>query len=61
MKGNKGRRSFCFNVSEVLKPNEIIGVKEENNIESVWVKIICKNDTKIKLGNIYRPPGMEAQ
>ena len=25
------------------------------------VEIICKNDKKIKLGNFYRPPEMEAQ
>ena len=38
----------------------MIGAKVKNNIESVWVEIICKND-RIKLGNFYRPPGMEAQ
>ena len=39
----------------------MIGVKERDNIESVWVEIICKNDKKIKLGNFCRPPGMEGQ
>ena len=47
-------------VNEVLKLNEMIGVKEEENIEYVWVEIICKNEKKIKLGNFYRPTGMEA-
>ena len=28
----------------------MVGVKDEENIESVWVEFICKND-KIKLGN----------
>ena len=32
-----------FIVNEVLKPNEMIGVKEEDNNESVWIEIICKN------------------
>ena len=39
----------------VLKPNEMVGVKEDN-IESVWVEIICKNKKiKIKLGNFTYP------
>ena len=41
--------------------NEMIGVKEEDNIESVWNEVICKNDYKIKLVNFYELPGMEAQ
>ena len=28
----------------------------------MWVEIICKDDKKeIKLGNFYRPPGMETR
>ena len=59
-KGTEGGGVFVY-VNEVLKPNEMIGVKEDNNIESVWVEIICKNDKRIKLGNFYRPPGINIQ
>ena len=51
---------FLF-VNEVLKPNEMIGIKEENNIETVWLVIICKNDKRIKLGKFYRPPRINIQ
>ena len=44
------REEVFVYVNEVLKPYEMISVKEENNIESVWVEITCKNDKKIKLG-----------
>ena len=57
---NKGRGSFVY-VNEVLKPKEMVSGKDKNNIESVWVEIVCKNDKKIKLGIFYRSPGMEAQ
>ena len=39
----------------------MIGVKEEDNIQTVWVEIILKNYKKFKLGNFFRPTGMEAQ
>ena len=41
-KGAEGSRVFVY-VNEVLRPNEMIGVKEDNN-ECVWVEIISKND-----------------
>ena len=56
---NRCKGSFCL-CKEVLNPNEMIGVKEEDNIESLWDEIICKNK-KIKLGNFYRPPGMKTR
>ena len=57
---------FCFNmnkkeqrerevlvyVNEILEPNEMVGGKEEDNVESVWFEILCKNDKKIKLRNL---------
>ena len=39
----------------------MVSVKEEHDIVSVWVEIICKNYKKIKLENFYRPWGMEVQ
>ena len=35
-KGTEGWGVVIY-VNEVLKPNEMIGVKEEDNIESVWI------------------------
>ena len=35
-----------FYVNEVLMPNKMIGIKEEDNIDSMWVEFICKNDKK---------------
>ena len=48
-------------IKKALKSNEMIGIKEGDNIEFVWVEVICKNDKTIKLWNFYRPPGMDAQ
>ena len=41
-KGTEGGGVFVC-VNGVLNPNEMAGVKEEDNNESVWVEIICKN------------------
>ena len=41
----RGRGVFVC-VNEILKPYEMVGVKEEDRFESVWVEIICKNDKK---------------
>ena len=41
-KGREGGGVFAY-VNEVLKPNETISVKGEDNIEFVLVEIICKN------------------
>ena len=56
-RGTGGWVVFVY-VTEVLKLNQIIGVKEEGNVESFWVGISYEND---KLENLYKPPGMEAQ
>ena len=45
-KGTEGGRVFVY-VNEVLKPNEMIGVKEEDNIEPVRAEIICKSDKNL--------------
>ena len=36
----------------------MVGAKEKDNIESVWLEIICKNNKKKKN---YRPSGTEPQ
>ena len=33
-----------FNVNRALKPNEIVGVKKEYSVDSVWVEIICNKN-----------------
>ena len=40
-KRTEGRGVFVY-VNEVLKSNEMVGVKDE----SVWVEILCKKDKK---------------
>ena len=62
MNEKEQREGVFAYVNKALKPNKSIGIKERDNIESVWVEIICKNDLKKnKLRNFYRSPGMEAQ
>ena len=45
-KGTEGVGVFVY-VYVVLKPNEMVSVKKEDNIESVWVEIIVKMITKL--------------
>ena len=59
-KGTQGGGVFIY-VNEVLKPNEMMGVKEEDYMSLCGLKLFGKMIKKIKLGNFYRPLGMETQ
>ena len=43
------RGKWNIYINEVLKPNEMIGTKEEDNIASVWIKSIQIQKNKLWL------------
>ena len=50
---SEGGGVFTY-IKDYLNPIEV-RIKENTNIESVWVSITCINGKKVRLGNFYRP------
>ena len=51
----EGGGGFLY-VKEELNPVQSSSIKTGEDVESVWVEILDKNKSKIRIGGFYRPP-----